>query len=205
MLISLVRHGRTAANATGMLQGRIDNPLDELGHRQARAAAAMIGPVDLVITSPLTRAAQTASAFEGAQATVVDDHWLELDYGDWDGSPVRDVPGDVWRQWRHDLTFRPPGGESLDELGARVRGALEALAADPPGDHIVVVTHVSPIKAAVAWALGVGDEVGWRTHLDTGSVSRIRLDDRRALTAFNVVPAASGAPQATEQRRWSRD
>jgi probable phosphoglycerate mutase len=189
MLITLVRHGRTLANAGGLLQGRIDNPLDDVGRRQAQAAAAMIGPVDAVITSPLVRAVETAGAFASASGVVTDERWLELDYGDWDGRPVADVPADTWSRWRKDLTFRPPGGESLDELGVRIRGALDDLVAVPPGDHVVVVTHVSPIKAAVAWALGVGDEVGWRTYLDTGSITRLRVEGRRALTAFNVVPA----------------
>ncbi len=199
MLISLVRHGRTVANAGGLLQGRIDNPLDDVGRSQALAAAAMIGPVDAVITSPLTRAAETAAAFTSDAVAVTDERWLELDYGDWDGRPVADVPADTWSRWRSDLSFRPPGGESLDELGARIRAALDDLVAAPPGDHVVVVTHVSPIKAAVAWALGVGDEVGWRTYLDTGSITRLRVDGRRALTAFNVVPAieAVDEPEAS--------
>lgn len=195
MLITLVRHGRTVANAGGLLQGRVDNPLDDVGRRQARAAAAMVGPVDAVITSPLVRAAETAAAFVSAGVVVSDDRWLELDYGEWDGRPVADVPADTWSLWRKDLTFRPPGGESLDELGRRIRGALDDLVAAPPGDHVVVVTHVSPIKAAVAWALGVGDEVGWRTYLDTGSITRLRVEGRRALTAFNVVPAVEAAPE----------
>lgn len=193
MLISLVRHGRTVANAGGLLQGRIDNPLDDLGRRQARAAAAMVGPVDAVITSPLVRAAETAAAFASATAVVTDDRWLELDYGAWDGRPVADVPAETWARWRRDLSFRPPGGESLGELGVRIRAALDDLVADAPGDHVVVVTHVSPIKAAVAWALGVGDEIGWSTYLDTGSITRLRVEGRRALTAFNVVPRADSA------------
>jgi broad specificity phosphatase PhoE len=195
MLITLVRHGRTVANAGGLLQGRIDNPLDDVGRRQARAAAAMIGPVDAVITSPLVRAAETAAAFVSAADVVTDERWLELDYGDWDGRPVADVSADSWSRWRKDLSFRPPGGESLDELGGRIRGALEDLVAAPPGDHVVVVTHVSPIKAAVAWALGVGDEIGWRTYLDTGSITRLRVEGRRALTAFNVVPAVEAVDE----------
>lgn len=199
MLITLVRHGRTVANAGGLLQGRVDNPLDDVGRSQARAAAAMIGPVDAVITSPLVRASETAAAFVSATGVVTDEQWLELDYGEWDGRPVADVPADTWSRWRKDLGFRPPGGESLDELGARIRGALDGLVAAPPGDHVVVVTHVSPIKAAVAWVLGVGDEVGWRTYLDTGSITRLRVDGRRALTAFNVVPVIDSVdePEAT--------
>ena len=183
-MLTLLRHGRTVANAGGLLQGRVDNPLDEVGERQAAAAAVAIGPADRVIASPLLRAQQTAAAF-GVDVET-DDRWIELDYGEWDGRPVRDVPPETWSRWRTDLSLRPPGGETLEELGDRVRGALEDLAGEASG-HVVVVSHVSPIKAAVAWSLGVGDEVTWRTRLTTGSYSRVDLAGP-SLTAFNVVP-----------------
>lgn len=187
MRITLLRHGRTDANARGLLQGRVDNPLDDAGLRQAAAAAAALSPVDRVITSPLQRARQTAAAFDAA--IEVDARWIELDYGDWDGLPVAEVPAGVWERWRTDLALRPPGGETLLELGERVREALDELVAAGGGRHVVVVSHVSPIKAAVAWALGVGDEIGWRTRLTTGSYSQIVVSGgRAALETFNVVP-----------------
>lgn len=182
--LTLLRHGRTVANAGGLLQGRVDNPLDDVGVRQAAAAAEAIGSVDRVIASPLLRAQQTAAAF-GVDVET-DARWIELDYGEWDGRPVRDVPPETWSRWRTDLSLRPPGGETLEELGTRVRAALDELAAGGAG-HVVVVSHVSPIKAAVAWGLGVGDEVSWRTRLTTGSYSRLDLGGP-SLTAFNVVP-----------------
>ncbi|WP_395154817.1 histidine phosphatase family protein, partial [Ilumatobacter sp.] len=65
-MLILVRHGRTAANKAGQLQGRLDQDLDEVGVQQAVAVAAMVlgaGQVDAVIASPLQRAQQTAEAF----------------------------------------------------------------------------------------------------------------------------------------------
>lgn len=168
----ILRHGRTEANAQGLLQGRIDPPLDDLGRRQASAAAAHIGPVDRVVSSPLLRARQTAEAF--GLAVAVDDRFIELDYGDWEGRPVRDVPADQWAAWRASLDFRPPNGESLAELGARVRqGCEDLLSAVADGERIVVTAHVSPIKAAVAWSLGVGDEVTWRMFVAQAAITRI--------------------------------
>ncbi len=185
-IITLLRHGRTVANAGGLLQGRVDNPLDDVGHQQAQAAAAAIGEVDRVIASPLLRAQQTAE-YLGAEVET-DERWIELDYGDWDGQPLSAVPAEVWAQWRTDLGLRPPNGETLEELGVRVRLALEDLAGQSTG-HTVVVSHVSPIKAATAWALGVGDEVSWRTQLTTGSYTQLRVDgERRVLASFNTVP-----------------
>jgi broad specificity phosphatase PhoE len=185
-MLLLVRHGRTAANASGLLLGRADPPLDDLGRRQADAIAAALPGVTRVIASPLQRAQQTAAAFGVPVET--DDRWIELDYGAWDERPMTDVPAATWARWRDDLEYRPPSGETLGELGARVRPACEAVAAMAGEADVVVVTHVSPLKAAVAWALGVGDEVTWRLFVAPGSISRVSLHDGRAVvTSFNEV------------------
>lgn len=192
-LLTLVRHGRTHANAGGLLQGHVDNELDEVGHGQAAVlgpALARVAPVDRIIASPLTRAQQTAAAIAGHVGVGIEtDHrWIELDYGDYDGQPMSSVPPDVWAQWRSDPDFRPPRGESMAELETRVREALVDLATNVTDTHIVVVSHVSPIKAAVAWALGVDIGVSWRTALDRASMSTIRLHTQRAaLITFNVT------------------
>jgi broad specificity phosphatase PhoE len=179
-VIVIVRHGRTAANARGLLLGRADPPLDDEGARQAAALGAACAGLDVarVVTSPLSRCRQTAeaiaAALPGAGAEVVaDDRWIELDYGDYDGRPAGDLPSGTWEAWRADIDWAPPGGESLAALGARVRAACDDLAAEARERDVVVATHVSPIKAAVAWALGVGDGVTWRMWVAPGSVTRI--------------------------------
>ena len=187
-MIVVVRHGRTDHNASGKLLGRIDVPLDATGVEQARLLAAAVGPVDRVISSPLLRTRQTAEAF--GLAVEVDDAWIELDYGEFDGLPLSDVPPELWAQWRADPEFAPPGGETLRALGQRVGAALDRLAADArPGDGTtVIVTHVSPIKAAVAWALGAGEEMSWRLWVAPASISRIQLTDRGGvLHTFNEL------------------
>jgi broad specificity phosphatase PhoE len=199
-VLILVRHGRTAANAAGLLIGRLDLPLDEVGVEQAAALAKAVGPVDRVITSPLMRTRQTAEPF-GVPAEV-DDRWIELDYGALDGHPVGEVAAEVWDRWRDDLHFIPAGGESLASLSERVVEALEDILPAAIDQDIVVVSHVSPIKAAVAWVLGTGVESSWRSHLDQASISRIGVTKRGAiLRSFNetghlasVLPA--GGPGA---------
>ena len=111
-MLTLLRHGRTAANKSGLLQGRVDNELDELGWRQARAAAEALGEVDRVVASPLTRAVQTAEAF--GMPVEIDHRWIELDYGEYDGLPLRDIAPETWERWRLNIHFRPPGGETVD-------------------------------------------------------------------------------------------
>lgn len=185
-MLILVRHGRTNGNAAGLLQGRIDNPLDEVGVRQVEQVAEAIGAVDRVISSSLCRAVQTAAMFDAPAS--IDDRWIELDYGEYDGRPLGDVPQEIWAKWRTDPRFAPPGGESMQAMDERVRAAaLDALELARHGT-IIVVSHVSPIKAAIAWALGADISISWRCHLDQAAVSRIEPGPRGpVLRSFNEV------------------
>ena len=185
-MLFVVRHGQTAANAAGQLLGRADVPLTDIGRQQAKALAAAVGPVDQVISSPLQRARDTAAAFE--HPVEVDERWTELDYGVYDERPLGDVPAEMWQTWRGDAGFAPPGGESLASVGRRVRAACDDLVAAGAEADVVVVTHVSPIKAAVAWTLEVGDDVTWRMFVALASITRIALTDRGPiLRSFNDV------------------
>lgn len=195
-MLILVRHGRTAANAAGLLQGRRDNPLDEVGELQARAVAAAVGPVDAVVSSPLLRARETAAAF--GRAVEVDERFTELDYGEWEARPVADVPLETWMAWRNDVDFRPPGGETLSELGRRVRAGLEDLVDRATERRIAVVCHVSPIKAAVAWALGASDDATWRMWVGPASVSEIGIrGGDPSLRLFNRTDHLVAIPDRT--------
>lgn len=183
-MLILARHGRTALNAQGRLQGRLDEPLDDVGLAQARALAERLMPVDELISSPLARARQTAEAF-GVDFEV-DDRWVELSYGVYEGVAHADTPSGVWTKWRSDAGFVPEGGESLATLDRRVRGACEELRRRASDHNVVVVSHVSPIKAAVGWALGTSVEIAWRSHLDHASICRVDMRQHGpVLTAFN--------------------
>lgn len=185
-MLILVRHGRTLSNATGILQGRVDNPLDDVGAAQAAQVAAALGPVDRVVTSSLRRARETAAMF--AAPTTIDDRWIELDYGSFDGVPLSDVPAEAWISWRSDRTFAPPGGESMGDLDLRVREAAAELLEVARSEVVVVVSHVSPIKAAVAWAIGGDVMMSWRMQLDQAAVSRIGAGPNGpSMRSFNEV------------------
>ena len=179
-MIVVVRHGRTASNAGGLLLGRADPDLDDVGRDQAeRVAAALAGDdapaIDRIVASPLLRTARTAQAIGAASGVAVehDERFIELDYGTWDQRPLADVSAADWAAWRADVDFAPPGGESLAALGRRVRAGLDELAEFARDHVVVVVTHVSPIKAAVAWAVGGGDEMAWRMFVAPASITRI--------------------------------
>jgi broad specificity phosphatase PhoE len=185
-MLHLVRHGRTDANAAGLLLGRADPPLSAEGRLQAAALKTMIPPDARVVASPLRRTRETAEAF--GRPFDVDDRWIELDYGELDGVPLRDVPAELWREWRANPMFAPPGGESLTALGVRVRAACSELVDELRDHDVVVVSHVSPIKAAIAWALDTGDELSWRLFVQVASIARVSVDDYGAtLRSFNEV------------------
>jgi broad specificity phosphatase PhoE len=193
-MLILVRHGQTDANARGLLLGRADPPLNDTGRRQARALAAAVPPGARIVSSPLARARDTAAELAaGAGAVEVDERWVEMDYGDLDGRPATALDERSWRVWRQDPDFVPAGGESLAAVCARVREACAELAGAAADGDVVVVSHVSPIKAAVTWALGVGDDVGWRMFLGDAAVCRIDTSGPvPLLRAFNEANLVGG-------------
>jgi broad specificity phosphatase PhoE len=177
-MIVLVRHGQTDANRDGLLLGRADPALNERGRAQAAAVAATIAPTPVaVVTSSLRRTMETARTIAARWdlPVEVDDRLIELDYGEWDQRPLGEVSADAWTHWRTNPDFAPPGGESLTSVQERVASCASELLerAGVEGGPVVAVSHVSPIKAAVAWALGVGPEVSWRLRLDVAGVSTI--------------------------------
>ena len=197
-MLLLIRHGESTANAAGLLLGRSDVELTALGRAQAAALGSRLGVVDALVSSPLRRALDTAALLGCAVRADVDERWVEIDYGEYEGRPLGDVPVDVWRLWRSDPTYRPAGGESLAEVSVRVADACHELFAVPgrgarneDGD-VVVVSHVSPIKAAVAWALHAEPDLAWRLQLGTGSLTRIGWGTTGpVLRGFNELTGAT--------------
>jgi broad specificity phosphatase PhoE len=200
-VLILVRHGQTDPNVRGLLLGRADPPLTQAGYRQACALAAALPRADRIVSSPLARARHTAAVLAGAApgdadaaGVEVDARWIEMDYGELDGCPPTALGEQSWQTWREDPDFVPAGGESLAAVCIRVREACEELAEDAARGNVIVVSHVSPIKAAVTWALGVGVEVAWRMFLGDAAVCRIDTSGAvPLLLAFNDAgPVTAG-------------
>jgi probable phosphoglycerate mutase len=197
----LLRHGQTKVSVEKRFSGRVDAELTDTGRAQAAAAAARLrGQVfDAVITSPLARARQTAEAAlpgllpaagRDEVAVVVDDELRETDFGVWEGltfAEARERHPDELTAWLADPAVAPPGGESLAATIDRVRVALDKHRADHPGGRLLVVTHMGPIKSAVAVAIGAGPAVFYRLHLDLASLTTIAwyADGPAVLHSFN--------------------
>ena len=190
--VFLVRHGRTKANADGILAGWTPGVvLDEVGSAQAEQTAARLAPVALhaVVSSPLDRTIQTADAVVAAQAGLgrmpdcrVDERFGECGYGDWTGRPLRDLAKEpLWRVVQeHPSAAVFPGGESLLQMQNRAVTAVREFNAEfGPDVAYAVVSHGDVIKAILADALGMHLDAFQRIVVDPCSVSVIRYAERR--------------------------
>lgn len=191
--VILVRHGRTTANASGVLAGRTAGVrLDETGRGQAARTAERLAVVPLVavVSSPLERCRQTARAIlerqDGSPATPIDRGITECDYGEWQGGKLADLAReDLWKvvqQQPSAVTF--PGGESLATMQARSVAAIRrhdaaAEAEHGPGAVWAAVSHGDIIKSILADALGMHLDLFQRINVSPASVSIIRYGAAR--------------------------
>ena len=193
--IVLVRHGVTDFTVASRLDGRggADPSLNTAGQAQAAAAGRAVahllgGSSARVVTSSLARARQTGAAVSEAIGVtpVADADWDEQDFGDWDGASipdlVRDHPGELTAM-REDPAYARPGGESHDELAARVVAAYERVVA--AGGTTVVVCHRKPIMCVLAHVLGIPHDKVWRLAAAPGSLTALEVwSDGNVSVAF---------------------
>lgn len=195
--VILVRHGQTESSAQHKYAGQHDTVLTARGHEQAEAAAQFVHKryrVDAVVASPLRRAQQTAEHIVQAVGgrVVTEPLATELDFGSWDGltfAAARARDPQLHAQWLDDPTVAPPGGQSIVDFDAATGPLLASVVERYPGQTVVVVTHVHPIKAALRRA--VGADVGFygRTFLDLGGVSVLEArGSKLVVRSMNVVP-----------------
>ena len=194
-MIILIRHGQTTSNAARLLVGQSDPALTELGERQARALRPYLESVVEVWTSPLQRARATAALAMPDQSAKIMEPFIEVDYGSLDGQPLNLVSEEQWRAFEHDHNTAFGDGESLASVDQRVHLTLNALLADQSSlmhdatSHLAIVSHMSPIKSAMTWALGVSGSVAWRMNLSNGSMTTIGSRMwTPSLLNYNVVP-----------------
>jgi broad specificity phosphatase PhoE len=154
--IWLARHGETDANAEGRVQGSLDPPLNERGREQARALASEAAGLGLraLYTSHLLRARETADIVGEAVGLdpVVDERFAESRRGEWEGRLIAEIKADDPDGWAGSLavepSFRFPGGESLEEHGARVEAALTDVSRGPL--PALVICHGGTIRRVLA-------------------------------------------------------
>lgn len=183
--VLLLRHGQTAMSAAGVFSGRSDPDLTDLGRRQADRAARFLAQrqdagenIGRIITSPLARTRQTADAAARALGlgVDVDDNLIETDFGDWEGLTFDEVHR-RWPQehaaWATDTSAATAGGESMGAVEQRCSSLLGGLGAagHAGGQSVLLVSHVSPIKAILRDALQVPPTLYSTLHLDLAGLS----------------------------------
>lgn len=191
------RHGRTAWNLAGRLQGHADPDLDAEGRAQAeRLAVELAGlPVGRVVASDLRRARHTARPVARALglALIVDPRLREVDVGAWEGLTPAEIAEAFPAEhaaWRSGEGVAVGGGESVREAGARVAGAIVEHAADlGAGQTLVVVSHGTALRSALRWlrAEGIAELDGDPPRL--ANASWVELTLRVGLSG-----SGSGAP-----------
>ncbi|HEU4424005.1 MAG TPA: histidine phosphatase family protein [Pilimelia sp.] len=156
------RHGNTDWNGANRVQGQTDAPLNELGHRQAAAAARLLAILrpDAIVASDLSRAAETAAALAALTDLGVrlDPRLREREYGRWQGLTMSEIAErfpEEHARWRAGEQSPGCGIESLDDLGKRVAEALQEAAEALPGGTTVLATHGGAARQ------GCGALLGW--------------------------------------------
>lgn len=181
----LLRHGDTRLSPEHRFSGLSDLPLSADGTRQARAAASRLAAgarIDAIISSPLRRAAATAAiaATELGLTADTDDDLRETDFGEWEGSTLAEIQ-QRWpaaaAAWQHNPEQAPPGGESFADTARRVHLACDRLLRDHPGQRVLVVSHVTPIKIMLCRALDVPLAALYRMYLGSACINEIQWHD----------------------------
>lgn len=180
--IIAVRHGETAWNVDSRIQGQLDVGLNETGRWQARRVGEALADEDItaVYSSDLGRAHQTAQSISEVKGIPVVPHegLRERSFGIFEGKTFEEIH-ETWpdhaQNWRKRIPeWQPPeGGESLIELRERVTRTMQALAAQHPGEQIVVVAHGGVLDAL--YRIATGQEVNsprtW--ELPNGAINRL--------------------------------
>ena len=220
--VILVRHGRSTANASGVLAGRLPGVhLDDAGVQQAVAVGDRLAGVRLAaaVTSPLERCRETCREITRLQAGTVrpttDKQLSECDYGEWQGRPLKDLAKEkLWKTVQAQpsaATF--PGGESMRAMQDRGVAAIrrhDARVAAEHGDDAVwlAVSHGDVIKSILADALGTHLDLFQRIHVDPASVSIVRYSESRPFVLGTNTHAGDLSwltPAKKSRRRRSAD
>lgn len=196
-ILHLIRHGETVLTPDRKFSGvgPLDPVLTEKGRAQAVAVAENAKKLgaEVLIASPLNRTKETSKIISDAIELTVnfDEIWVEMDFGNWDGLSVQEVKAQYsadYDKWLTDLSHKPAGGDSWEEITVRVEAALSNILSEYPGQTVAVVTHNCVIKAAVAICLGAPIESVF--HMDIGPCSINTLlmwpsDGLRAIRGVN--------------------
>lgn len=189
IVIDFIRHGEPEGG--DILRGRVNPVLTPLGWAQMRGATALneaheptlITPRwSHIISSPLSRCRDFAerTAEKMQVASLIEDQWQEIDYGDWDGMLIKDwrvAAADQFKAFRNDLSaLAPPNGEDYLSFKDRITSAFEGLAQLPNNSHVLVVTHGGVLRVVLPTVLGMALNKSFPLHIPFACYSRVTID-----------------------------
>jgi len=189
--ILLVRHGLTDWNYAHRFQGRTDVPLNDAGLSQAEKTARRIEgwPVDVVYSSPLSRASQTADivAARLRKSTIIIDDLIEVCFGSWEGLYFREKmekKDESLMKWLTDPFFNaPPGAEEWGSIRQRAERVVNSVI-DSEHKHIVIVSHGGMIRALLVVFLGLDPHTVWKIRSSNCSLTGIEIREHETSLAF---------------------
>lgn len=195
--VFLVRHAAHSL-LDRVLCGRMEGvQLSGAGHRQAQSLAHRFARerITSIQSSPCERAIATAqpiAAGSGIELEIVGE-LDELDAGAWTGQKFSELARDPrWREWNSARrSARPPGGESMAEVQARVLRHLRRMRRESPRGRIVMVTHAEVIRVAVLYSLGLGFDDFARIRIAPASVITLTLSHSGAKPAVTLPEVAA--------------
>lgn len=183
----LCRHGQTEWSRDGRHTSHTDLPLTPEGEDEARRLVPLLAGAgfDLVLTSPLRRATDTATLV-GFGSARREPALAEWDYGDYEGRTTADIRDDVagWTVWTH----ATPGGESAEHVGRRADRVIDRVLTEAT-DRALVFSHAHILRVLAARWIGEAPAFGERLALDTGTVSVLGWQrEARAIERWNAPP-----------------
>jgi broad specificity phosphatase PhoE len=191
--IDILRHGETTAGASFV--GTTDVALTRTGWQQMQQAIPENYGYDAIISSPLKRCADFARAFSIQHdiPLVFEDNFREMDFGEWEGHSSESV----WENdrqallafWQDPIENSPTGGENIVHFHARVMGAFTRMLREYENKHLLLVTHVGPIRSMLIWLMDASLRNANRINISQGGVSRIRVayDDREYYPVIEYI------------------
>ncbi len=186
--IYLVRHGQTEANKNYIVQGRMDNPLNEIGMKEAYQTGLFFKDNNLcfdnIISSPLKRAYKTAvqinHGMKSAKPIIIDKDLIERNFGNYDGKKISDE--------YYDLIHRGEveNMEKNEVLEERALSTMKKIANKYPGKRILVVTHSHFIKG---FLINLLEDFTYMTYLKNCSINKIVYEENKFnIVSFNLDP-----------------
>jgi broad specificity phosphatase PhoE len=192
----LMRHGETRWNREGRVMGRNPIELSENGRAQVEAAVVLARSLnpDLIVTSPLVRARQTAEIIAGGVGGVEiteDPAIAEVAYGRWEGMSFHELIEDPYyaEYCESPIDYPTPGGETIPDVQERGVAAVHRAVTANPGRRIIFISHGDIIRTILCYFLGLELKFFHRVRIDNAALSGIQIADNFAEVKFmNWLP-----------------